>query len=253
MAKLKNFFAGLGRRIKSCFGIKSAIFFGIFAVMLLIDLLTKYYEEKDAWEFVVIPGFIEVMHGIRNTGASFSMGANSEWALTFFIALTFIIIPVVFFIILFLPERFTVLKLSLYMINAGAIGNLVDRLMFGAVRDFIGVHINSKGFYCNFADIWLVAGAIIVIIDFLFLNEMAIFPLTKRAKAQAAERREKEERERKEKDSSFKISSSCGEGTENTDADAETGVLKSENRADKTLKPGLKDSGNDKGGDDGDG
>ena len=69
------------------------------------------------------------------------------------------------------------------MIIAGAVANLVDRVAFGYVRDFVWVNMLFSTACCNFADFFIVFGVIFAVIDFLFLNEWAIIPLTKRAKA----------------------------------------------------------------------
>ena len=94
-----------------------------------------------------------------------------------------------------LPEKFTLLKLACAMIISGAIGNLVDRIMFSYVRDWFGLWMNpfSKEpiAYCNFADFWVVIGTVIAVIDLMFLNEMAVVPLTEKAKAAQQKQKEK--------------------------------------------------------------
>ena len=181
--KVKDFFVKIGRRIRECFGWKSALFLGIGIAMLAADLLTKHFAEADGWSFSVIPGFIGVVNVVHNDGASLGMGGGTSWAMPLFITLTFIAVPVFIAIVLLLPERFTLLKLCLYMATAGALGNLVDRLAFGYVRDFIAMDFGFVSFVCNFADIWLMVGLVLAVIDLLFLNEWAAFPLTKKAKA----------------------------------------------------------------------
>ena len=51
--------------------------------------------------------------------------------------------------------------------------------------------------FCNFADFWIVLGVVLAVVDMLFLNEWAVFPLTKKAKAaqKAREQAEKAEKE----------------------------------------------------------
>ncbi len=191
LTALKEFFIKIGKRIRSNFGWKSAVFLGVFVILIAVDLILKYAEEKFEWEFTVIPGFIEVQYGVRNMGAGFSWLADKSWGQPFLIALTFIMIFVLIGIILALPERFTLLKLSLYVILAGAIGNLVDRLCFGYVRDFVWLLIVNA--YCNFADFWIVIGGIMAVLDMLFFNEWAVFPLTQKAKEAQAENKRKEE------------------------------------------------------------
>ena len=198
--KVKQFFIRIFNRIKSNIGWKSAIFLGVFAVLLAADLLTKHFEEAYSWNFTVIPGFIEVESGIRNPGAGFSWLADKSWGQPFLIALTVVMVVAVMGVILALPERFTILKLSLYMMLAGALGNLVDRIAFGEVRDFVWLLIVDA--YCNFADFWIVIGGILAVIDMLFLNEISVFPLTQRAREAQAEHQKREEQKKSVKTSS---------------------------------------------------
>ncbi len=190
---VKDFFVKTGRRIKSNFGWKSALFLVICIGMLAADLLTKHFAESDGWRFTVIPGFIEVVEVKYNDGASLGMGSG---LVPLFIALTFIAIPIFIAAILLLPERAALLKFCIYMALAGAIGNLVDRIAFGEVRDFIYMNFGFIDFICNLADVWLMVGLVLAIIDLLFLSEWAAFPLTKKARAAQAERRRQEERDK---------------------------------------------------------
>ena len=93
--KVKQFFIRIFNRIKSNIGWKSAIFLGVFAVLLAADLLTKHFEEAYSWNFTVIPGFIEVESGIRNPGAGFSWLADKSWGQPFLIALTVVMVVAV--------------------------------------------------------------------------------------------------------------------------------------------------------------
>ena len=197
--KIKNFFINIGKRIKNNFGWRSALFLGVFAAMLVVDLVTKHFAEADDWHFTVIPGFIEVDGVYHNDGASLGMGGGTTWAQPLFITFTFIALPVFIGAILLLPERFTLLKLCLYMATSGAIGNLVDRLAFGYVRDFIGI--------------WLMVGLVLAVIDMLFLNEVAVFPLTKRAKQAQQKRKEEEEAKKAEGHSEQSVPEASAEDT----------------------------------------
>ena len=184
------FFVKLGKRIKANFGVKSAIFIGVFAVLLAADLVTKYCAELYGWNFTIIPGFIEVVNVVHNDGASLSIGSGTSWAQPLFITITFIMVPVFIVAVLLLPERAALLKFCIYIALAGAIGNLVDRLSYGYVRDFIFMDWGFIDYVCNLADVWLVAGLVIAIIDMLFFNDWAVFPLTKRARAAQKEHEE---------------------------------------------------------------
>lgn len=174
-------------KIKVQFGKVAAIMIAVFAALLTVDLILKHFEVVQGWNFTVIPNFIWVESDQKNYGAAFSFLSNTEWGRIFFIVLTFIMVAIMIFVFLILPERFVILKLALSMICAGALGNLIDRLAFGYVRDFVWVNMLFSEACCNFADFWIVFGVILAIIDVLFLNEWAVLPLTKRAKAWAKE------------------------------------------------------------------
>lgn len=179
-------------------GYLSLLLIAAAVVLVTADLVTKYLEEAFSWKAVIIPGFIEISHGIRNPGCAFSfLNQHPEVGQPLLISMTFVLLAVLIFAFVFLPERYALLKVSLTLIIAGALGNLVDRLMFRSVRDFFGLNMFGMMTYCNLADFWIVIGAIIAVVDLLFLNDVAVFPLTKRAKAAQAARREEEERQRR--------------------------------------------------------
>lgn len=182
-------------KLKIHFGKVSAILIAVFVVLLTVDLVLKYCEEAYGWNFQVIPKLIYVEHGSRNTGAAFSFLSDTEWGRIFFIVLTFIMLVLMIAAFLLLPERFVGLKVALVMVAAGALGNLVDRLWLHSVRDFVWVNIFGNWACCNFADFWIVFGVIYAVIDILFINEWAVFPLTKTAKAAAKAREIAEKRE----------------------------------------------------------
>lgn len=187
-------------KLKIHFGKVSAILIAVFAVLVATDLILKICEENFEWNFNVIPKLIWVESGSHNYGAAFSFLSDTEWGRIFFIVLTFVMLGVMTAAFLLLPERFVGFKTALAMIAAGALGNLVDRLAFGYVRDFVWVNIFGNWACCNFADFWIVFGVIWAIIDILFLNEWAVLPLTKTAKEAAKKRELAEKHKRDEED-----------------------------------------------------
>lgn len=177
-------------KLKVSFGKSGLILLAVFAVLLAADLVLKVCAEKYEWQFKVIPGLIEVVPMQYNTGAAFSFLNDKAWAQTFFIVLTFVMLAVMAAAFLLVPKRFVVLKVAIILVAAGAVGNLVDRLAFAYVRDFVNVWMFGSMACCNFADFWIVFGVVIGVVDFLFLNEWAAFPLTKKAKAAQAKSKE---------------------------------------------------------------
>lgn len=68
----------------------------------------------------------------------------------------------------------TLLRLALGMIVGGALGNMLDRLRFGAVADFIDVHAAGYHFPAfNIADSGITVGAMLLVVDALFRQPRA--------------------------------------------------------------------------------
>jgi lipoprotein signal peptidase len=96
------------------------------------------------------------------------------------------------------------LRNALVFIIAGGVGNLIDRVYYQiwipsayGVRDM--VDLSAFGFgVCNFADFFIVGGAIPLVFALLFCDTEALKPLGK-YKALAQESQEKEERKKAEK------------------------------------------------------
>ncbi len=179
-------------KLKISLGKSGLILIAVFAVLLTADLVLKYCAQHYEWKFTVIPKVIEVVRVQYNTGAAFSFLDDKAWAQAFFITITFIMLAVMVAAFLLIPKRFVVLKTAVIMIAAGAMGNLVDRLAFACVRDFVNVWMFGSMACCNFADFWITFGVAVAVIDMLFLNEWAAFPLTKKAKEAQKLRKEEE-------------------------------------------------------------
>lgn len=166
------------KKLKVNIGKKSLILIAVIAILIFVDLITKYFAKKDLWSLIIIPGFVEINGSVNNNpGVAFGMQLPSP----VIIVMTCIMLAALIFAFIILPDRFTLLKVAISMVTAGATGNLIDRFMYRSVRDFFGLNMFGM-VYCNFADFFIVIGTVIAIIDLLFLNEWALLPLTKRAK-----------------------------------------------------------------------
>lgn len=152
----------------------------VIAAVLVIDLLTKALVVDLAVEngmpengtyfrlATVIEGFFYITY-IQNTGAAWSIGGGSDVFMTVVIVLTFVAVAVILAVIYFPDKRknlFFVVGLAL--IAGGAVGNLVDRLMLGYVRDFLDFYPFGYNFpVFNVADMSLVVGVIMTVICIL--------------------------------------------------------------------------------------
>lgn len=183
-------------KLKPNFGLKSLILTVVCGLLIAADLLTKHFAKLQLWDVKIIPGWVELSGYVpNNRGCAFSfLNENPQIGQPIFIALTFVMLALLIALFIFMPERFTLLKISVTLITSGAAGNLVDRLAFRSVRDFFGLNMLFNGglVYCNLADFFVVIGAVLAIIDILFFNEFAVFPLTKSAKAAQSRRKDAE-------------------------------------------------------------
>ena len=73
----------------------------ILFLVLIIDHISKIYvsAQGPAWEITIIPNIFSFKYG-KNPGAAFSSFAGEEWAQTFFLVLTCVILPILFFVFL---------------------------------------------------------------------------------------------------------------------------------------------------------
>jgi signal peptidase II len=92
----------------------------------------------------VIPGFFTVTH-IRNAGGAFGLlaGEATRTRAFFFLALSGIALGVIVYLYAKLPPGKPWIAAALAMIFGGAMGNMVDRLRFGEVVDFLDFHIGA--------------------------------------------------------------------------------------------------------------
>lgn len=141
----------------------------LFVVLIVIDQLTKQAAVtalKGKGPAVLIPGVLELYY-LENTGAAFSMLENAQWLFALIAIAAAVLIAV---LLTRIPQKrhFVPLHLCLVFIAAGAVGNLIDRLMLHYVRDFIYfVIINFPVF--NVADIYVTVATFFLILSVLFL------------------------------------------------------------------------------------
>lgn len=148
------------------------LFLAITFLVILLDQMTK------AWilatlrlheGFAVIGGLFNIIH-VRNPGAAFGFlaGAPPLFRYIFFIAVTVAAILLIFHYLRVSRIQESYLILALALILAGAVGNLIDRVRFGEVVDFLDVFYGSHHWPAfNVADSAITVGAAILIVVLL--------------------------------------------------------------------------------------
>ena len=144
----------------------------LFVILLVVlDQASKIYltlvNKTSPIDLEVIRGFFRITYTCNDV-AAFSILKGKR---VFFIIMT---IVVVFLIVYYLLKNkvYWVEKYSLLLIISGAVGNLIDRIMYGYVIDFLDFIIFGYDFpVFNIADSFITIGAIGLIISILFLNK----------------------------------------------------------------------------------
>ena len=142
------------------------IFFVISSIVIA-DQITKFWINKNLafMTYLDIFPFFKIVH-FQNKGAAFSFLHDAAgWQRYFLITVSMIAIVVIPFFIKKNKKELLALW-SFTFILAGAIGNLIDRIYYGYVIDFIYLHVND--FYWpafNIADSFITIGAFLLIFD----------------------------------------------------------------------------------------
>ncbi|MDI1270014.1 MAG: signal peptidase II [Polaromonas sp.] len=140
---------------------------GLALILLIADQLTKvlilgYYQLGDA---TYVTSFFNVVR-VHNTGAAFSFLASaSGWQRWFFTAIG---IAAALFILWMLKSHAgqKLFSFALACILGGAVGNVIDRTLYGYVVDFLDFHYAGWHFPAfNVADSAITVGAICLVLD----------------------------------------------------------------------------------------
>jgi len=145
--------------------------YGIVIVIVVLDQITKIWADStlSMYEQIPITGFFNITKAY-NYGAAFSFLDNAGgWQRWFFTAIS-LIVSIVLSVWLYRISRIEKwLSLSIALILGGAVGNLIDRVWYGYVVDFIQVYWNTSYFPSfNIADAAITCGTIILLILTLF-------------------------------------------------------------------------------------
>lgn len=140
------------------------IYIAIIVAVVSVDQVTKMILLH--YDFTYIPHFLYNTPTI-NDGAAFSILGGKQ---VFLITFTLIVLIATFFILFtkkFSDNKF--FKCSLAVTIGGIIGNLIDRIMIGAVRDFL--LMEPFGFICNVADIAICVGVALICVYIVFIHK----------------------------------------------------------------------------------
>jgi signal peptidase II len=140
------------------------------AAIVVLDQLTKYAVVRAfaPGESLVLAPFLNLVL-VYNPGAAFSfLSDQAGWQRWLFIGIAVAASAWIVHLLLKHPKERT-FALALALVLAGAVGNVIDRILFGAVVDFADFHLWGYHWPAfNIADSAITCGAILLIWDALF-------------------------------------------------------------------------------------
>ena len=148
-------------------------YFLFIIVVVIADQLSKFIiTQKVSLMTIksVVPGFFNITY-IRNRGAIFGFfsGSGSQFIYIVLTLASLIALSLVAYYFFKTPHSERFMKISLSLIMAGALGNLIDRIFRGYVVDFLDFYVKKWHWPSfNIADLCISTGAILLIYIFIF-------------------------------------------------------------------------------------
>lgn len=165
-----------GLPVNPKYELRDLIPFGIAVAVAIVDQLTKLWimttfalhEQQN-----IIPGVFDLVY-VTNTGAAFGFLAGSKNLLrqAFFVAVAIIALIVIVFAYGHLKRQGRIFVYALGLIAGGAVGNLIDRLRFGSVVDFLDFYLGSYHWPAfNVADSAITVGVALFLLGTLLQHQ----------------------------------------------------------------------------------
>jgi len=143
--------------------------------VVLTDQLTKLWVMSSLphhGKRIIIPGLFNLVH-VANTGAAFGLlaGEYAWWRQVFFIVVALVALVVIYMAYSKSEARTLIFITAVGFIAGGALGNLIDRIRFGAVVDFLDFYIKSYHWPAfNVADSAISVGVGLFLVHLLFTS-----------------------------------------------------------------------------------
>ncbi|MBI4565122.1 MAG: signal peptidase II [Planctomycetes bacterium] len=148
----------------------------VFVLLALIGAVSDLWTKTWAFdrippggrEIPVIPGFFSIGR-TTNEGIVFGLFAGAG---SFFQVVSILAVPIILGIYWAVRKPRWIVTLSLGLVMAGTLGNMVDRIEYGHVRDFIKFFWKNHTWpLFNLADSYISVGVILLSIDMLFFDD----------------------------------------------------------------------------------
>ena len=155
------------RKIVHSWVFKDKYIFPVFSFVFISDQITKYavYKNMSLGESIPTEGIIRITYA-RNTGMAFSLFENFGIIL---LILSLIIASILIIYLFTIDKPRILIRVFSGLVVGGALGNILDRIRFGYVNDFIDV-----GWWpiFNIADSSITIAIGIYIFDAIFIQKL---------------------------------------------------------------------------------
>ncbi len=141
----------------------------LMAVLIAADQITKFFAVvnlKDLPPWVLWEGVFELQY-LENRGAAFGMLQGKKG---FFILTSVVVLVAIVYVLVKIPcqKKYTKLHIILVFIASGAVGNLIDRIRYDYVVDFLYFRLIHFPIF-NVADIYVTLSSIMLAVLLLFV------------------------------------------------------------------------------------
>lgn len=137
------------------------------ALLVAVDQISKYLIQKNMSLHESVPVIPKIFHitYVKNYGAAFGILKHRTG---FFVLISVIIVMSILVYLWNMPQKRGPLKVALVLLVGGAVGNLIDRVRFGYVVDFLDLRVWPV---FNIADMAIVTGMGLLIYELIVTPE----------------------------------------------------------------------------------
>ena len=142
------------------------------AILVLADQVSKTIVVRTMSLYESVPVIENFFHFTYITNDGMAFGIDFPFGYFIFSLVSVLLTIFLFWYLWSVRKDSLLIRLGLAMIIAGAVGNLIDRLMLGEVIDFLDFMIGNFHWYVfNLADSYVTVGMVLILTDSIFLEK----------------------------------------------------------------------------------
>jgi signal peptidase II len=149
-------------------GLRYRMLMAVAGMVVLLDQVSKWLIMKHFSlheSLLVISNFFAITY-VRNKGAAFGILSDARLRLPLLVAVTLLAVGFLLYYYRQQPFRRRLARFALSLMLGGAVGNLIDRLRFGEVVDFLDVYWHRYHWPAfNVADSAITVGVILLLVE----------------------------------------------------------------------------------------